>query len=85
MENFEFKDKVDERVEVTSYEEILRNECCQTKNVLETKEMELLELNVTIYILKGHKTLLSMSESLYSRIAMTQNMILLLLSRISNV
>jgi len=58
MNNFEFNAKADEWLDVTSCEEILRNELNQTRNILETKQMELLELNVTIDLLKGHKTLL---------------------------
>lgn len=56
--SFEFSAKADEWLDVTSREEILQNELNQTKNDLETRSMELLESNVTIDLLKGHKTLL---------------------------
>lgn len=58
MNNFEFNAKADEWLDVTSCEEILRNELNHTRNFLETKQMELLELSVTIDLLKGHKALL---------------------------
>jgi len=55
---FEFSVKADEWLDVTSREEILQNELNRAKNELETRSMEILESNVTIDLLKGHKTLL---------------------------
>lgn len=69
MSNFEFNAKPDEWLDVTSSEELLRNELDHTKNDLETKQMEILESNVTIDLLKGHKTLLENErESLRRRV-----------------
>jgi chromosome segregation ATPase len=56
--SFEFSAKADEWLDVTSKEELLQNELNRTKNDLETRSMELLESNVTIDLLIGHKTLL---------------------------
>ena len=56
--SFELKNKPDEWMDITSKEEILQSELNQLKNDLETRSIELLESNVTIDLLKGHKTLL---------------------------
>eukprot|EP00934_Nitzschia_sp_Nitz4_P007410 Nitzschia sp. Nitz4//scaffold62_size106224//74248//75588//NITZ4_004363-RA/size106224-processed-gene-0.35-mRNA-1//1//CDS//3329555877//7400//frame0 len=55
--SFEFSD-ADEWLDITSKEEILQHELAKKANELETRSMELLESNVTIDLLKGHKTLL---------------------------
>ncbi len=70
---FEFSAKADEWLDVTSKEEILQNELNRTKNDLETRSMEILESNVTIDLLKGHKTLLeSERESLKDALKRTK-------------
>lgn len=56
--SFEININADEWLDITSKEELLQSELNQLKNELETRSMELLESNVTIDLLKGHKTLL---------------------------
>jgi chromosome segregation ATPase len=75
--SFEFSAKADEWLDVTSSEELLQHELSRTKNDLETRSMELLESNVTIDLLKGHKTLLENERStLQEKLQETQEVLM---------
>jgi len=83
---FEFSAKADEWLDVTSREEILQNELNHTKNDLETRSMELLESNVTIDLLKGHKTLLENErESLRDELKRTKETLSALTKNLENL